>query len=195
MQDQALSNADARRAGEPADVPTDGPGATEEPFVGVVTRATSWIIDAALINVAAIMVGVGTALVLSLFPLSKDLKPPLEVVAGFAYVIWCAAYFVVFWSVTGQTPGARIMQIRLVSAERARVKPARAIVRWVGMNLAMLPLFAGYLPILWERRGFPDWLAHTLVVDAPELSLVERRMAARRATRDRTPRTRSGTRA
>jgi hypothetical protein len=73
------------------------------------------------------------------------------------------------------------MQIRLVTARGGRVKPARAVVRWVGMNLAMLPLFAGFAPILVGRRGFPDWLAHTEVLEARQLSLAQARMATLRA--------------
>jgi uncharacterized RDD family membrane protein YckC len=138
--------------------------------VGLVTRAVSWVVDALLINLAVIIAGLGTALVLAMFPVSKNARPDLQAIAGVAYVLWCAAYFVVFWSTTGQTPGARVMQIRLVTANRQRVKPALALLRWVGMNLAMLPLFAGYLPILFRRRGFPDWLAHTLVLDAPRMA-------------------------
>ncbi|HUO74925.1 MAG TPA: RDD family protein [Solirubrobacteraceae bacterium] len=112
------------------------------------------------------------------------MAPAFEAIAGVVYIVWAGVYFVAFWSITGQTPGARIMQIRLVSAKRGRVKPARALVRWIGMNLAMLPLFAGFLPILWRRRGFPDWLAHTLVLDAPQVSLADARRAANRAARD-----------
>jgi uncharacterized RDD family membrane protein YckC len=149
--------------------------------VGLVTRAVSWVMDALLINVAAIMTGLGAALVLSIFPLAKSAKPALQAVAGVAYVLWTAAYFVAFWSTTGQTPGARVMQIRLVTPSGRRVNPARALLRWVGMNLAMLPLFAGYLPIAFGRRGLPDWLARTLVIPAPQLSLAETRRAALRA--------------
>jgi uncharacterized RDD family membrane protein YckC len=156
----------------------------EDVHVGLVTRAVSWVFDAVLINLVAIITGIGAELVLSIFPLAKNAQPALKAIAGVAYVLWCAAYFVLFWSTTGQTPGARVMQIRLVTAKGQRVKPARAIVRWVGMNLAMLPLFAGYLPILFRRRGFPDWLAHTLVLDAPQLSLAGARRATMRAVRD-----------
>jgi uncharacterized RDD family membrane protein YckC len=170
--------------GSLAGEPTTAPG-EEERHIGIVTRAVSWVLDAALINLVAIMVGLGTALVLSIFPLGKNLKTPLEAIAGTAYVAWIALYFVVFWSMTGQTPGARIMQIRLVrGANRGRVKPARAVVRWIGMNLAMIPLFAGYIPILFRRRGFPDWLAKTLVLDAPQLSLAEMRRASLRAAHE-----------
>ncbi len=157
-------------------------------LVGIATRAVSWVLDAVIINVAAIMTGVGTALVLSIFPLSKSVEPAFQAIAGCVYVIWIALYFVGFWSLTGQTPGARIMQIRLVTASRQRVHPARALVRWVGMNLAMLPLFAGYLPILFGRRGFPDWLAHTLVLDAPQMSWAESRRTSLRAANGRSQR-------
>ena len=145
--------------------------------VGLFTRAISWLLDAVLINFAAIVAGLGAALVLSIFPVSKDLRPTLEAIAGGLYILWAAGYFIAFWSTTGQTPGARVMQIRLVTANRERLKPARALVRWVGMNLAMLPLFAGYLPILFRRRGFPDWLAHTLVLEAPQLSIAEEQLS------------------
>ena len=78
------------------------------------------------------------------------------------------------------------MQIRLVTSGGGRVRPIRALVRWIGMNLAMLPLCAGYLPILWGRRGFPDWLARTLVLESGQVSLAEVRRTALRATRERT---------
>lgn len=152
-------------------------------FVGMATRVVSWVVDALIINLVVIFAGLGAGLVLSIFPLSKSAQPAFEVIAGAAYIIWIAAYFVAFWSTTGQTPGARIMQIRLVTPNRRRVNPARALVRWVGMNLAMLPLFAGYLPIAFGRRGFPDWLARTLVVEAPQLSLAEATSASLRSAR------------
>jgi uncharacterized RDD family membrane protein YckC len=152
-------------------------------FVGMATRAVAWLLDALIINVAAVIAGLGTALVLSIFPLSHDVQPALEAVAGAAYLLWAAAYFIVFWSITGQTPGARVMQIRLTTARREQVAPTRALIRWVGMNLAMIPLFAGYLPVAFGRRPFPDWLAHTLVLDAPQISLAEGRRRALRAAR------------
>jgi uncharacterized RDD family membrane protein YckC len=156
----------------------------DEQFVGVVTRTVSWVLDALAINVVAIGAGLGTELVLSIFPVSKDFASVLKPIAGAAYIVWCALYFVAFWSWTGQTLGARLMQIRLLTAKGGRVKPVRALVRWVGMNLAMLPLFAGFYPILFGRRGFPDWLAHTEVVEARQLSVAQVRRAATRSRRD-----------
>ncbi|MGO9886521.1 MAG: RDD family protein [Solirubrobacteraceae bacterium] len=153
-------------------------------FVGIVTRAVSWLLDAIAINVVAIATGLGAELVLSIFPVSRDLASVLKPIAGVAYIVWTGLYFVVFWSWTGQTLGARTMQIQLVSANGGRVKPARAVVRWVGMNLAMVPLFAGFAPILFKRRGFPDWLAHTAVISAPQLSMAQAGRAALRTARE-----------
>ena len=129
------------------------------------------------------MTGLGVALVTSIFHTSGRHQTTWEVIAGVAYALWVAAYFIVFWTTTGQTPGARFMQVRLVTANRQRVKPVRALVRWIGMELGAMPLFAGYLPILFKRRGLPDWLARTLVIDASQISIVQARHAALRAAR------------
>ncbi len=67
------------------------------------------------------------------------------------------------------------MQIRLVTSGGTRIKPIRALARWFGMNAGMLPLPWGYVPIPFKRRPFPDWLAHTRVIDidSEQLSLAE----------------------
>ena len=62
--------------------------------VGLFTRAISWLLDAVVINFAAIVAGLGAALVLSIFPVSKDLRPTLEAIAGGLYVLWTAGYFI-----------------------------------------------------------------------------------------------------
>jgi uncharacterized RDD family membrane protein YckC len=156
---------------------------SDERYVGVVTRAVSWVLDAIVINLVAIMVGLGAELFFSIIPVRGNFASVLKPVAAGIYVVWCGAYFVVLWWWTGQTIGARVMQVRLLAANRRSVGPAQALVRWVGMNLAMVPLFAGFLPILFGRRGFPDWLARTQVLREPQPSRAERRLAVRAASR------------
>ena len=153
------------------------------PYVGLVTRVISWGVDVLLINLVAIITGLGIELVASIFPITKNLKPLFLAIAAAVYVVWTAAYFVVFWSMSGQTPGSRLMQVRLVTPGGGRVKPVRALVRWIGMNVAMLPLPWGYVPIPFKRLGFPDWLAHTRVIEAPQLSIAEARREKMRKTR------------
>jgi uncharacterized RDD family membrane protein YckC len=154
-------------------------------YVGLATRIVSFVVDAALITVVDILIGIGAALILSLLHLPSELKTILAVIGGVLYVLGSILYFVIFWCTTGQTPGARVMQIRVVSASGAPVKPRWAVVRCVGVILAALPLFAGFVPILFDarRRGFQDWLARTAVVEAPGLSIAEASRAKKRAIR------------
>ncbi len=153
------------------------------PGVGLATRLISWVIDVLIINLIAIITGLGAELVASVFPITQNLKPLFVAIGGAVYLIWTAGYFVVFWSMSGQTPGARVMQVRLVSPDGGKVKPLRALVRWIGMNLAMVPLPWGFVPIPFKRLGFPDWLAHTRVIEAPELSIAQARMQRARKPR------------
>ncbi len=155
------------------------------PYVGLMTRLISWAVDFLLINLVAIITGLGAQLVASIFPITKNLKPLFVAIAGGVYILWTAAYFVAFWSVTGQTLGSRLMQVRLVTASGEKVKPVRALVRWIGMNMAMVPLPWGFVPIPFRRLGFPDWLAHTRVIQVQQLSIASARRERSRVARDR----------
>jgi uncharacterized RDD family membrane protein YckC len=141
-------------------------------------------VDLLLINLVAIITGLGAELIASIFPITHNLKPLFLAIAGGVYVLWTAAYFVAFWSVTGQTLGSRLMQVRLVTASGEKVKPARALVRWIGMNLAMIPLPWGFVPIPFGRLGFPDWLAHTRVIEVEQLSMAAAQQQRARTARD-----------
>ncbi len=159
---------------------------SEPRYVGLATRALAFALDAALIDVVAVIVGIGAALIFSVFHLPKDLKALWVTIGAGAYVIWFFAYFVTFWSGTGQTPGARVMQFRVESARGAELRPGRAAIRCVGLIAAALPLFLGYLPILFDakRRGLADYLARTRVLEASQLSVAQVRQAKKRAAFD-----------
>jgi uncharacterized RDD family membrane protein YckC len=45
---------------------------------------------------------------------------------------------------------------------------SRSLVRFIGLILAIIPLFAGFLPVLFDsrRRGLQDFLSGTVVLDA-----------------------------
>ncbi len=152
-------------------------------YSGLVTRAIAFVLDAALISLVAILVEIGTALILALLHIPQDLRGVIAVIGGIAYLLWSLAYFVAFWSTTGQTPGDRLLQIRVQIADGATLGPKRAAVRFGGLILAALPLFAGFVPILFDsrRRGLHDRLAGTVVIDAEQLSWAEVRMGHERA--------------
>jgi uncharacterized RDD family membrane protein YckC len=78
------------------------------------------------------------------------------------------------------------MQIQVLTDHGGRVKPGWAVVRCIGVVLAALPLFAGFIPVLYDsrRRGFQDQLARTVVIDAPGPSIADVSRAKRRAIRE-----------
>jgi uncharacterized RDD family membrane protein YckC len=148
--------------------------ANEVRYEGLVTRSIAFAIDAAIIDLVAIVVAGGVALALSVLSVQKDsVDTILIVVGGAAFLAWSVGYFVTFWSTTGQTPGSRLMRITVRTDDDGDVlRPRRAAIRFVGLVLAAIPLLAGFLPILFDarRRGLHDMLAGTVVVEAPELS-------------------------
>lgn len=139
-------------------------------YEGLVTRAIAFTLDAVVINAVAIAVGAAVGLTLSVLSVPDGLKTALIGVGGAAYLLWSILYFVTFWSTTGQTPGDRLLGIRVCRDEDGAVlHPLRALVRLVALTLCAIPLFAGFLPILFDdrRRGLHDMLANTVVVGAP----------------------------
>jgi uncharacterized RDD family membrane protein YckC len=146
---------------------------TEPRYEGLVTRAIAFAIDGAVVNVVAIVVGGVIALCLSVLSVPDAVTAVLLALGGAAYIAWTIGYFVVFWSTTGQTPGSRLMRIRVCRADDGGiVRPGTAALRVVYLTLAAIPLFAGFLTILIDdrRRGVHDMLAGTVVVETPEVT-------------------------
>lgn len=143
----------------------------EPVYQGLITRTIAFVADAAIINLVAMGVGVAVGLALSVLPLPEWLDPVMISLGGLAYLLWSTGYFVVFWSSTGETPGDRLMRIRVCAADGGEPPPPlRALVRLGGLVLAALPLFAGFLTILVDdrRRGLHDMIAGTVVIGIPE---------------------------
>jgi uncharacterized RDD family membrane protein YckC len=182
---QAIAAARARQTAHARDAPPWTEREREGTYAGLVTRAIAYCADALAINVVALAIGAAVALALSLVhALPEDFSTLVYALLAVLYVLWTVGYFVAFWSTTGQTPGARLMRIRVVDAADApRIGPVRAAVRVAGLVLATLPLFAGFLMMLWERRRrcLQDCLAGTVVVHAPPRA----RIVRHRVPRDR----------
>ncbi|MGZ4220574.1 MAG: RDD family protein [Solirubrobacteraceae bacterium] len=131
-------------------------------YAGLVTRAVAIGIDALVINGIAVITGAIINLIAALFGHEGDLSPVAAVLGGAA---WSAAYFTLLWSLTGQTPGDRLMGIRVFSTSSDRILIRQAFVRYWAMLLAALPLGAGFVPVLTDdrRRGLHDRIANTVV--------------------------------
>ena len=145
------------------------PGLTtaQVPYAGIATRAVALAIDVAVVH-AIVLAGAGLlGLVASLV---GDLRPGwlVTVIAVVGWALSVAVYFVLFWSVTGQTPGLRAMRLRVVAGGGEPPSVGRSSIRLVGLLVAIVPLFAGFVPVLFDarRRGLHDYLAGTVVLYA-----------------------------
>jgi uncharacterized RDD family membrane protein YckC len=145
------------------------PGLSEPrvPYAGVATRAVALALDLLFVHVIVL---VGAGLIGLVASLVGDLRPEwlVAALAGAAWGLSVTIYFVLFWSVTGQTPGMRAMRLRVVAGDGGPPSLGRGLIRLVGLLLAIVPLFAGFVPVLFDarRRALPDYLARTVVLYA-----------------------------
>lgn len=139
----------------------------EPGFGGVATRGVALIVDALLAQAAYLVVGASVGLVLGLVGEFQAGWAASSLAVG-GWLVIVALYFVGFWSVTGQTPGMRVMGVRVQARSGEPPSVPRSLLRLVGLILAIIPLFAGFLPALFDRRrrALPDFVAGTTVVYA-----------------------------
>jgi uncharacterized RDD family membrane protein YckC len=139
-------------------------------YAGLATRTLALAVDALVVDLAAWLVAGVVIVAASLFGLSGDVQTVLAATGAVIGALWAAGYFLFFWTTTGQTPGGRVLRMRVRQAETdAPLTLRQAVVRLVVAVLCALPLFLPYLLILVDarRRGPHDKAAHTLVVYVP----------------------------
>lgn len=164
--EQAQLEAIRRLRGEPSQN-----GAQGSDYAGLVTRAIALALDAAVVWASAGAVGVTVGLGVSLLHLPSKADAAIAAFLAALGLLWSVGYFVFFWSSTGQTPGSRVMSIAVVDRRgRGPLKPRRALVRFLGLCLAVIPLGAGIAIMLWDsrRRCLQDRIARTIVVYVPQ---------------------------
>jgi uncharacterized RDD family membrane protein YckC len=140
------------------------------PYAGVATRAVALAVDG-LVSQAVYIIG--AALIGLAASIAGELRPEwlVATLAALGWALTVATYFVGFWTVTGQTPGMRLMGLRVERSDGEPLRIGRALVRLVGLIVSIIPLFAGFLPVLFDdrRRGLADMLAGTVVLYADGL--------------------------
>jgi uncharacterized RDD family membrane protein YckC len=137
-------------------------------YAGVATRAIALAIDAAIVEGGLLLVAAMLSLIGSLVG-GLDLGTAAKIVFAALWALITGAYFVIGWSTAGQTLGMRVMELSVLTAD-ALLPPRvlRSTVRVVFLGLCIVPLFAGFLPVLFDRRrrGVHDMVAGTVVIHA-----------------------------
>lgn len=126
---------------------------------GFLVRTVAWLIDwLFLLGIDAI---VGSLLDLAgARPLAgSSAAAILPVCTGFAY-------FGYFFSTSGQTPGKRLLNLRVVRQDGQPLTWRTGTLRYIGYLLSGWAFFLGYLLVALDpqRRGLHDLLAKTSVV-------------------------------
>jgi len=152
--DDALERTIRRLIGRPRAEPTKN--------VGAVTRLLAFGLDAALLNGAFLL----AAAVLSALFGSDGISGTGWAFGAFSWIVFGSLYMLVFWSLAGQTPGMRVLSIRIEADGSPRLGRRRARRRLVGFILAALPFGLGFIGIITrdDNRGYHDRHAGTEVV-------------------------------
>jgi uncharacterized RDD family membrane protein YckC len=152
--DDALERIVRRLFGRPRTEPTRN--------VGLVTRALAFVIDAAILNGAFLVL----AGVIASLSGSNGVSGAGIVFGVGAWIIAGSTYLLTFWSLSGQTPGMRVLSIRIEADGDRHLGLRTARRRYVGAILAAIPLGLGFLGVITrdDRRGFHDRRAGTDVI-------------------------------
>ncbi len=143
-----------RRAG-----PTDA--------AGLVSRGLAALVDGAILNgVFFIVSGLFALVVSGIFQPADGYSVPTIVFGTFAWLTAASLYLVTFWSLAGETPGMRFLNLEIVGDDDRGLGLRRSVKRLLGLFLSLLVFGLGLLAALFDpqRRGWHDRIAGTRVV-------------------------------
>jgi uncharacterized RDD family membrane protein YckC len=166
LADQVLGGVRESMAGLDLRLSVGAPRSAPAAFAGVASRGVALVVDAFAIVAITAVLGGAAALVAAVV---GGLRPEwlAEGLLSLTGVAVAVGYFVLFWAAAGQTPGMRLMHVRVLSKhDHGRLTAWQALLRTVGLALAIIPCFLGFVPALFDRRrrAVPDYLAGTVVV-------------------------------
>lgn len=147
---------------------------TQYQYGGFFKRAVGFLIDLFLIMISNMMlIGLGLLAAckamndLNLSSPSEDLVFLLTGLFMFSSLGYFICYLGYFNSV-GQTPGKKLLGLRVISQSGGPVQPVQAAVRTLGILLTLFFFFPGFLFIMFNKQklAFHDLLAGTYVIRA-----------------------------
>lgn len=132
-------------------------------FAGPGGRLVAYIVDIIVITVAVIVVAILGGLLTVVAPVIGIFSLILGI------LIVPLIYFPYYWSSSGQTPGMKMMGIRVVrDRDGGPVTGGQAVLRLIGYWVSGAVFYLGYIWIFIDKRkrGWHDLIAGTVVVEA-----------------------------
>lgn len=130
-------------------------------YAGFWRRFLAYLIDIGIVSLLSfIKISLGT-IELPIGRIDLNITTPIVSVIYFTY----------FWvNKNGQTLGSKLLAIKVIREDSQPIGFSTAIIRWLGYILSSLPIFLGFLWVLWDskKQGWHDKIAKTLVVNTGE---------------------------
>jgi uncharacterized RDD family membrane protein YckC len=141
---------------------------------GYVSRLIAFVIDVIVITVAFVATGWLLDAVRSVLGAGIVSGRTLDAIPEFTYgglqvsgtTLFWLSYLLLFWTVSGKTPGKAILGLRIVTRDGKGLSLGRSILRVVGYIISALVFYLGFLWVAVDtrQRGWHDYLAGTYVV-------------------------------
>ena len=167
--DRVLEETPPRRwLRRPPRPPTPPDGAAAVPYAGLSSRAAAFLVDSTIVQFG-FLIGCAMFILVAQLVGWNPSNLLTDGLAGVGWTLVVATYFVSFWTAAGQTPGMRLLRLKLTDADGAPPGMGRSIVRLIGGAVAITFIFLGFLPVLVDdrRRALQDLLATTVVTYQP----------------------------
>jgi uncharacterized RDD family membrane protein YckC len=141
-------------------------------FSGNPARLIAWILDGFILSIIATILWVIVGLVIGLIATAgSDTATSLSLFVGILVVsLFTLFYYPFWWSRSGQSPGKKIMHIKVVRADNGQlISFGRGILRLFGYWVSAVVFYIGFLWILVDnrRQGWADKIAGTYVIEVP----------------------------
>lgn len=137
-------------------------------YAGFVSRLFAFVMDVIVIVVAITLITWLVTFLNSSLPFETFLNEDVLSVILTAVLTTGIAigYPLLFWTMTGQTPGKMLMGLRVVTTDGNYLSLGQSALRYFGYFIAALPLYLGFFWILVDdrRQGWQDKIAGTCVV-------------------------------
>jgi uncharacterized RDD family membrane protein YckC len=145
---------------------------------GFFSRALALVVDLFLLAILGLMSGVVIFLLIYFFNVDQILSfwvtllgidslggQFLGLISPILSLV-VLSYFVFFWTLVGYTPGKALMGLRVVRQDGQPLSFRRALVRYLCYWVSAIPLFLGFIWILFDHQheGWHDKIADTHVI-------------------------------
>jgi uncharacterized RDD family membrane protein YckC len=158
--------------------PVASPLAHPVRLAGFFSRLLAFGLDLLFISLINTVVLAGSGLIINFFfvgnfegiPVIQDIANAIIGSSAWLMALFSTffgfVYFIFFWVIAGFTPGKALPGLRVVRTDGRPVNLARAVLRLIAYLIAALPLFLGFIWILFDnrRQGWHDKIARTYVI-------------------------------